>query len=48
MEKNKRKEIFGKVMDLFIDHIIKQGLVENEAEAYNMLTEYVGQKTMEE
>ena len=46
MEKNKRKEIFGKLLGIFIDYLVSQGWAEDEAEALNMLTDYVGKEMM--
>ncbi len=49
MEKNKRKEIFEEIMDIFLDYLIKEkGLAEDDAEILNMTTDYVGKKMMGE
>ena len=46
MEKNERKEIFGKLLGIFIDYLIVRGLAEDKAEALNMTADYIGKEMM--
>jgi hypothetical protein len=48
MEKNKRIQAFGNIIEAFIDCMIAIGVAEDEAEAYNMFTDYVGKKMVEQ
>ena len=44
IEKDKKAETFGKIVGLFIDYLIGEGWAEDEAEALNMIADYVGKE----
>ena len=48
IEEGKRKEIFRKLLGIFLDYLVAEGWAEDKAEALNMTTDYVGQEMMGE